>query len=388
MTITPVQSAADARAFLDLVDDIYATNPSYIRPLDKDVEAVFNRTKNKYFRHGDAQRWLLRDAAGKVIGRVAAFVSDKYDNQHKDTGGMGFFECIDNREAAFLLFDTCKKWLREKGMRYMDGPINFGEKDKFWGLTTVNFDQPPYYGQNYTQAYYEPFFRAYGFQTFYRQLIYRRRIQDKLQPKFQERANRLKNEPGFEVRSIEKKHLEQYTEDFRNIYNDAWGKREGDKFVGMNQAQSRSIMKAMKPIMDEDLCCFAYYNNKPVGFFIGLPEVNQIFKRFNGKFGWWQKLRFLYHIKTGGCTTCFGLAFGITPEFQGKGVEGLLFEYTAQRTQKRGRYQDVIITWLGDFNIKMIKIIEALGGQITQEMETLRCPFTEGETISRHKINQ
>jgi len=47
---------------------------------------------------------------------------------------MGFFECTDDRDAAFLLFDTCSAWLKERGMQAMDGPINFGENDVNWGL--------------------------------------------------------------------------------------------------------------------------------------------------------------------------------------------------------------------------------------------------------------
>ena len=43
------------------------------------------------------------------------------------------FECVNNQKAANLLFDTAKEWLTEKGYNSMDGPINFGERDKWWG---------------------------------------------------------------------------------------------------------------------------------------------------------------------------------------------------------------------------------------------------------------
>jgi hypothetical protein len=61
---------------------------------------------------------------------------------------MGFFECIDKQEAAFLLFDTCKAWLEKAGMEAMDGPINFGENESYWGLLVEGFDNPSY-GMNY-----------------------------------------------------------------------------------------------------------------------------------------------------------------------------------------------------------------------------------------------
>lgn len=387
MKVKPVSTPQDVSAFLSFPEKVHQNNPAYIRPLNKDVEFVFDQKKNKYFKHGECERWLLWNENNEVIGRVAAFVNDKYTNQYKATGGMGFFDCINDKKAAFFLFDTCKSWLEKRGMLYMDGPINFGEKDKFWGLTTENFKKSPYYGQNYTPEYYVSFFKEYGFQTFYSQLIYTRDTHSPLQNKFQERADELKKDPKFYTEYISKRNLAKYTEDFRIVYNQAWGKREGNHFKGMNKTQSESIMKALKPIMDEDLCIFAYYDEKPIGFYISLPEVNEIFKYLKGKLGWWQKLRFITMLKTGKCKTAIGLAFGIAPEFQGKGVEGLLFDSCNVRIKEKKKYDNILITWIGSFNVKMVSIIESLGGEICQKMETLRCPFNKDEIIEQHTIN-
>lgn len=389
MKIVEVSSPKHIQDFLDLPNLIYKDIKAYARPLNKDIEHVFDRNKNKYFRHGDCVRWVMYQ--GNVcIGRVAAFVNDKYTSQYKDVGGMGFFECIDNKEAAFALFDTAKKWLEDKGMRYMDGPINFQEKDKFWGLTTTNFEQTPYYGQNYNPEYYVAFFRDYGFQTFYEQLIYHRMVKTPVQKKYRERAEKMQRDPKFTVEAIKKNNPKKYGEDFRTIYNAAWGKREGGTFKGMSSQQAQSIMKALKPVMDERLTYFAYYDGEPIGFYISLPEVNEIFKKFNGKFGLIEKLRFLWHLKVKGVKTSFGLAFGVSPKFQGKGVEGALFKVCSDNLNRGEKplYEDVIITWIGDFNPKMISIIDNLGGKIHQKMETLRKSFSEGEVIERHSLER
>ncbi len=387
MQIELVKSKEDIKQFLNVVNLIYKDTAAYIRPLDKDVEFVFNQEKNKYFRHGECVRWLLKDG-NKCIGRIAAFVNEKYTSQFNHVGGIGFFECVDNKEAAFKLLDTAKKWLQEKGMKYADGPINFQEKDKFWGLTLDNFDKSPYYGQNYNPEYYVTFFKEYGFQLFYEQIIYYRKVYTPVPEKFRKKAERLNADPRFVVKTIKKNNLPKFTEDFRSIYNAAWGKREGDKFKGMNEAQAKSIMKALKPVMDEELMYFAYYEDKPIGFYIALPEVNQIFKKFNGKLGLIQKLRFLWNLKVKGIKTSFGLAFGVDPELQGKGVEGALF-MACSNTLVRGntiKYDDVIITWIGDFNPKMIAIIEQLGAEVHQTMATMRLPFDENEVIERYQI--
>lgn len=385
MKLIKVSSEAHKKMFLNCVERIYRDNAYYIRPLDKDVERIFNRKKNKAFRHGDAERWILLNDRKECIGRVAAFVNDKHSSQFPGVGGMGFFECIEDKNAAFKLIDTAKEWLEEHGMEAMDGSINFGERDEFWGITIKNFEQAPYYKQSYTLPYYKDYFEEYGFQIFFKQLVYHRKVNDKLQDKFEERAQRLMRDPDFTVRTIEKNKLDKYTEDFRQIYNAAWGKRDGKSFKGMSAAQAKSIMATIKPILDERLMYYAYYKDEPIAFYISLPEVNQLFKLFNGKFGWLEKLRFIILLKLGRIKTCFGTAFGVDPKFQGKGVEGLLFKVCSE-TLMDSQYDDVIITWLGDFNVKMIHIIESLGAKPIQELATYRYLFDRSKPFERHPM--
>ncbi len=166
MTITQVDSKADKKAFLDVARVIYKDDKNWICPLDIDIEAVFDPARNNFFQHGKCARWILKDDNGELIGRVAAFINDKKAyNYEQPTGGMGFFECIDDQEAGFLLFDTAKQWLTANGMKAMDGPINFGENDNFWGLLTEGF-VPASYGMNYNPTYYKAFFDNYGLGRF------------------------------------------------------------------------------------------------------------------------------------------------------------------------------------------------------------------------------
>src|SRR6478609_4325947 len=163
MQISEVKTAGDIREFLELPVRLYKDEPNWIRPLDNDVEAVFDDKKNKTFRHGECIRWILKDDHNKVIGRIAAFVDQKTMNKGNDqpTGGLGFFECINDKQAAFLLFDKGKEWLKEKGMEAMDGPINFGNRDRWWGLLIEGHDREPNYQCNYNFTYYKDFFEAY-----------------------------------------------------------------------------------------------------------------------------------------------------------------------------------------------------------------------------------
>ena len=110
---------------------------------------MFNPKQNSYHQHGDVERFILKKN-NKTIGRIAVFYSrKKIKKDLLKVGGIGFFECINSQDAANLLFNTAISWLKERNIEAMDGPINFGEKEKYWGLLVEGFDKHTVYGQNY-----------------------------------------------------------------------------------------------------------------------------------------------------------------------------------------------------------------------------------------------
>jgi len=189
MKIVEVSTSGHKHEFLMFPVKLYKNEPTWIRPLDKDVEAVFDLKKNKTFQHGECTRWILQHDDGETIGRVAAFVNQKTTNKGNEqpTGGLGFFDCINNQEAAFLLFDQCKIWLQDRGMEAMDGPINFGNRDRWWGLLVEGYERQPNYQCNYNFPYYKDFFEAYGFQVYFYQLTFGRPIIGPLDERLMER---------------------------------------------------------------------------------------------------------------------------------------------------------------------------------------------------------
>jgi RimJ/RimL family protein N-acetyltransferase len=131
MQLIEVTTPALAKEFIQTNVELNRHDPAYIRPIDKEIDQVFDPNYNKAFRQGEATRWILRDDQGKLIGRIAAFVNKRYKNKGDDVpvGGCGFFDCINNQDAADMLFDVARHWLGQRGMEAMDGPINFGERD-------------------------------------------------------------------------------------------------------------------------------------------------------------------------------------------------------------------------------------------------------------------
>lgn len=387
MTIHEVKNQADRRAFIDLPIRLYRDTPAWIRPLDKDIEGVFDREKNKAFRTGEAIRWILKDDFGVVIGRVAAFFDRKHAMKGNDqpTGGMGFFECIQDAQAAFMLFDQCRDWLKSKGMEAMDGPVNFGNRDRWWGLLIEGFDREPNYQCNYHFPYYKEFFDAYGFQVYFYQLTFGRKVKGPVRERLMMKNELIAKDPGYRFDYLQKKNWDKLPELIRAVYNKAWANRT--EIPELTESQARHLVKQMRPIMDEKLLWFGYYHDEPIAFFLSLPEVNQIFRHVNGKMNLPGKIKFLWHQLRGTTTKAFGVLFGIVPAHQGKGVDGAIIEsFRLYMQDKYPRYVDYEMNWIGDFNTKMVKMCEQINVQITKRHATMRKLFDPSVPFKRYPI--
>jgi len=390
MRIETVKNRNHVKRFLSFPVELYNDLEPWIRPLDKDIESVFDPEQNKYFRHGEIIRWILLDE-GKPIGRVAAFINRKTaDTFDQPTGGIGFFECINDQAAANLLFDTCKNWLQANGMQAMDGPINFGERDRWWGLLVHGFELEPNYCANYNPPYYQKLFENYGFQLYFNQYTYARNIHEAdidhdLAKKIKSKAKIIRDNPKFTFKHIEKKFIATYAEDFRYVYNKAWVKHLGVK--EMTKEQAVSIMKKLKPIIDERLIWFGYYENEPVAFYIGLPELNQMLKHLNGKLNLLGKIKLLYYKKINKVKKMFGVSFGVSPQWQGKNVEiALIDAFSEIAWHKSFKYNYVEMNWIGDFNPKMMHVVKNLGTNIVKTHVTYRKLFDETKPFHRSPI--
>lgn len=385
MELVIVNNEQTARQFLEVHVQLNKRYEGWIRPLDKDINDVFDPEKNKAFRFGEVVRWILKDDKGRLAGRIAAFVNKKYKTKgdEQPTGGVGFFDCIHNQEAASLLFDTAKAWLAEKGMGAMDGPINFGERDRWWGLQVKGFVNPPY-GMNYNPPYYQELFETYGFLPFFQQYCFALKVKDQVQEKFYARHAALAADPDYKALHVDKNRLAKFAADFAIVYNKAWSTHGGGK--DMSKEQALLLFNKMKPVMDEKIVWFAYYKDDPIACWLNLPELNQYFKHMNGKFGLLQKLYFLWLKMTGACRKFTGLAFGVVPEFQGKGVDAFMIMEGAKIIQHKLGYDDYEMQWIGDFNPKMINIAESLGTYRSRQLTTYRYLFDRNQEFKRHPM--
>jgi hypothetical protein len=386
MQLIEVSNSSLASDFIQANVELNRKNPAYIRPIDKEINEVFDPKQNKAFRQGECTRWVLKDDEGRPIGRIAAFVNKKYKNKGDDVpvGGVGFFDCINNQDAADMLFDVARHWLGQRGMEAMDGPINFGERDKWWGLLVEGFHEP-LWSMNFNPPYYRGLLENYGFQPFFHQLCFGLDPMKTLSDKLLARHATLAADPAYSARMIEKKHLEKYAEDFLAIYNGAFAGHGGMK--SMRKEQVMQLFKKMKALMDESIVWFAYYEDRPIAMFINIPELNQYFKHFNGKFGLIQKLYFLWLRSRGACRHFTGIVFAVVPEFQAKGVDAFLVGESAKVIQPAKFYTHYEMQWIGDFNPKMVNVAKNLGDTfVSRKLTTYRYNFDRCKEFKRHPM--
>lgn len=385
MQLLKVRDRKTEKMFLDTPRVLYKNDSTWVCPLDNDIRAVFDPLKNSYFRHGTAERWVLVDAKGILKGRIAAFIDHSLANSYEQpTGGIGFFECINDREAAFLLFDTAKAWLKANGMEAMDGPINFGETDKFWGLLVSGFAHPSF-DVPYNHPYYRELFEAYGFRVYYKMEGFHLDITKPLPERLQRIAERILKKPGYSFRHFTWKEEEKYTRDFAEVFNEAWASFK-KHFEPLESDYIRETLRKARPILEEEFIWLAYYEEKPIGIYLMFPDLNQILKHLNGKLDPLSLLKFLWLKKRKTMTRAKGLLMGVIPKYQNKGIESAFIHNLAEVFRRKNHYTEIEFSWVADFNPAMRKIFMAVGCVPVKNYVTFRCLFDRTREFKRYPI--
>ena len=328
---------------------------------------------------------MLKDSSGKLIGRIAAFVDYKTSKaEDQPTGGIGFFECINDREAANLLFNTAKEWLSSQNMQAMDGPINFGERDSYWGLLVDGFTHPSN-EVAYNHEYYQQLFESYGFQTYFKQEGFHLDVTKKMPERFLRIAEWVKKKPGYEFKHFTWKEQEKFTKDFAEAFNIAWDSIM-ENFEPLKEEYIRNTLKKAKVIIEEEFIWLAYKDGRPIAIYLMYPDINEILKHLNGNLNIFNKLKFIYLKKKKVMTRARGVLMGVIPEFQNLGIESVFIMEIAKVMDRKPQYKEIEFSWVGDFNPKMRKIFMSVGCVSAKHYITYRYLFDRNAEFKRYPI--
>jgi len=360
-----LQPVTDFRYFHAVLKEVYRGNPQYVYPLRGDIEDILT-AENKAYDGTNLKMWVVLEEGKRPVGRIAAFI-DRQRNETLDlpVGGIGFFESIDDEVVAELLFNAAEDWLRGQGMHAVDGPINFGERDKFWGLLIRGWYRPVYQ-ETYNPPYYQRMFEQRGYQAHEQCLTMRGVVSEFPAERLIGLAERVKEKYGLYTKPIDKNNLAEGAEDFAEAYNSAFS--HWPYFQPLSGEDILPTFKRMKPIMDPHLTSLAYnQDGRPIGLAGLIPDINCFMKGVNGKLDWKGLPRFLYRLKfQKQPRNCKGIAFGIVSDYQRLGVYPLMVSamYEAGKQHNAKTYRYVDLATIRGHNEVMVKTCEKMNTKI------------------------
>ncbi len=339
---------------------IYKNDPAWVPPLIIERKEFLDRKKHPFYLHGDAQLFLAR-RNGEVVGRIMASDDPNYNALHEaNVGCFGLFECIDDREVAAALFSAADDWLRKKGRTEVMGPIDYST-NYVCALLIDGFQYPPTLLTSHNPPYYAGLIESCGFtkaKDWYAWWF----------SEFPEPAERLRKialarsrKQGVTIRPINLKKVPEESQRIRTIYNQAWEKNWG--FVPFTGPEIEHMAKEMKPLIVPQALLLAEAGGEPVGFVIGVPDINVAFRHINGRLFWFGLpiglLKLLYYrlkIRTGRL-----VALGVVAKYRRAGVAETLVLQLMDEAFKRGFTGELSMT-LED-NIMVNRFIEAMGAR-------------------------
>ena len=385
MQLTEVTDKKSKKLFHKIPHLIYYDDPNWVCPLEGMVESVFDPEKNPSFKNGEAIRWVLLNDDNMPIGRIGAFYNlDKAKAFEQPTGGCGFFECINNQQAANMLFNAAREWLKTKGMEAMDGPVNFGENYINWGLLADGF-KPQGFGMPYNPKYYVELFKNYGFKIYFKQFSYHLDTTlPELPDRFWKVAEWVAKKPQFSFKHFSWKESEKFIDDFAAIYDNAW--RYHEHFKPIDKDDLKDFLNNAKFLIEEDFIWFAYHEGEPIALFVMVPDFNQILAHLKGKITFWNYPKVWWLKKKKTMTRTRSLIIGIVPKFQRSGIESAMFWHLRPAMYRKPWYNEMELSWAGDFNPKIVALYESVGGKRTKTHYTMRYLFDRSKPFTRAPI--
>jgi GNAT superfamily N-acetyltransferase len=358
LTIRPVVTRGDRKAFVDLAWEVYKGDPAWVPPLKQEVHGLIDPKENPWFGHGRAQLWLA-ERDGRPVGRISAQVDDLVlQHMGEGTGQWGMFECL-GPEVASQLIGAAEDWLRAEGMTRALGPISISIWDEP-GLEIEGFNEPPTVMMGHHRPQYSEWIEAAGYVKAKDLLTYSVDIAHWQDPMIDRLIAAGERNPRLRIRTVDKSRFETEAAIILGLLNDAWSENWG--FLPLTDAEIAYAGKKFKPIIYSDLVRIAELDEEPVAFMMTLPDINELTVDLNGSlfpFGW---AKLLWRLRKPQTRRARVPLMGVTKKLQGTRLSAqiafMLIEYTRRALVRDYGVSVGEFGWILEDNKGMLSIAE------------------------------
>ncbi len=365
--ILPVSNKSELNEFIAFPWRVYRDDPYWVPPLLSEQRKLLDQGHHPFFEHAKATFFLAR-RNGETVGTIAAFSNYLYNDIHKDNSGFfGFFEILEDPDAAAALLSAAESWAREAGHDQILGPMQYSTNEEL-GLLVDGFDDSPRILMTYNPPRYQGYIEEAGYQKAMDLWAYKVSVADlkhHMPEKVVRVGNKILKRWNLSIREANLKQLDQEVERLLKIYNAAWAPNWAA--VPLTENEVALIADQLKEFIDPSLALFIERDGEPVGFGIALPDMNQPLRKAYPKPGVpeiFTLLKLFWHWKVrGNLKWVRAWGVGILPEFQGQGLESILFLKLAEAAH-RGGYELSEASWILESNDKVNRSIKMLGGEV------------------------
>ena len=364
LSIRPIQSKADRKAFVDFAWEVYRDDPAWIPPLKDEVHGLLNPKKNPWFEHARAQLWLA-ERGGRIVSRISAQVDDLVlEHMGQGTGQWGMFEALD-AEAAAALIQTAEDWLREQRMTRSLGPFSLSIWDEP-GLEIEGFEEPPTVMMGHHRPDYEKWVEAAGYGKSKDLLTYEVDITNWSDPTISRLIEMGEKNGRIRIRMVDKSRFDEEARVILGLLNDAWSDNWG--FVPLTESEIAYAGKKLKPIVYKELVRIAEYDGEPVAFMITIPDMNALIKDLNGELFPINWAKLLWRLRRPRTERARVPLMGVARKFHGSRLASqlafMLIEFTRRDAVGTYGIKTGEFGWILEDNKGMLSIAELPGARI------------------------
>ena len=364
LSIRPVESKTDRKAFVDFAWEVYRDDPAWVPPLKDEVHGLLNPKKNPWFEHARAQLWLA-ERNGRIVGRISAQVDDLVlKHMGQGTGQWGMFEAVDADSAAALI-QTAEGWLREQRMTRALGPFSLSVWDEV-GLEIEGFGEPPTVMMGHHRPEYEKWVEAADYAKAKDLLTYEVDITNWSDPTISRLIAMGEKNSRIRIRNVDKSRFDEEARVILGMLNDAWSDNWG--FVPLTESEIAYAGKKLKPIIYEELVRIAEYDGEPVAFMITIPDMNALIKDLNGKLFPFNWAKLLWRLRKPRTERARVPLMGVAKRFHGSRLASqlafMLIEFTRRDAVGTYGIKTGEFGWILEDNKGMLSIAELPGARV------------------------